>query len=236
MSPDTEKLVEVRGLSKTYSRGPELVQALANVSFRLDPGELVSLVGRSGSGKTTLLNILAGWDTPDAGEVLWAPLMELNAQDRLPWSEIGLLPQGLGLVDDLSIRENVELPLRVTARRRMRGTDSRVEALLRALGVQHLADRGPSEVSLGEQQRAALARALVMRPRLVLADEPTGHQDEAWSRGVIRLLRYAADRGICCVLATHDERAVRRADRVLAMADGHLEEKPVDVSRLRVRS
>ena len=136
--------------------------------------------------------------------------------------DVAILPQSLGLVEDLSVRENTELPVRLS------GGDGqlteRAEKLLRGLGLEDLADRGPAEISMGEQQRAALARALVLSPRLLLADEPTGHQDADWARGVFRAIRFAAKERTACLVATHHREAVEFADRVLAIRDGQVRE------------
>jgi ABC-type lipoprotein export system ATPase subunit len=226
--------MEIREVRKSYRRGPEEVRALAGVSASLAPAEVVALVGRSGSGKTTLLNVLCGWEKADGGDVEWRLGEHRKTIADLPWSDIAIVPQSLGLMEELSVRENVELPIRLqrdaAARkdfRRKEGTNRRVETLLGALGLQNLADRGPAEISIGEQQRTAVARALVLLPRLLLADEPTGHQDETWARGVLRLLRLAADRGVCCFLATHNREVVRIADRILGIKDGVVTSIPV---------
>jgi len=218
--------VEARDLGKTYRRGPEDVHALKGVSFSLHSGEVVALIGRSGSGKTTLLNVLCGWERPDSGEIRWVT----DGPDTPPvdrrWSELAIVPQGLGLLDELSVRENVEMPLRLGARHG--GLDltqgaPRVKSLLGSLGLDQLADRTPGEVSIGEQQRTALARALVLKPLLLLADEPTGHQDEGWAKAVFRLLRMVAQRRTTCLIATHNQEAVRIADRTLAIRDGAIQ-------------
>ena len=196
---------------------------------------MVALVGRSGSGKTTLLNVLCGWERPDRGDVVWRADMSAStgvagaAGGQRSWSDLAIVPQGLGLLEELSVEENVELPLRL-ARDGLgeREVRRRVPALLKALGLDRLADRTPQEISMGEQQRAALARALVVVPTLLLADEPTGHQDEGWARGVFTLLRMAARRGVCCLLATHNTEAVRFADRVLHIRDGELTARAAD--------
>jgi len=227
---DVAPFLEARDVWKGYRRGPEQVRALAGVSLSLRPGEVVALVGRSGSGKTTLLNVLCGWERPDRGAVVWiggrgGEAAGASAADR-PWSDLAIVPQGLGLLEELSVEENVELPLRLghngAGEREVR---RRVPSLLKALGLDRLADRTPQEISMGEQQRAALARALVVVPTLLLADEPTGHQDEGWARGVFNLLRLAARRGVCCLVATHNTEAVRFADRVLHIRDGALSER-----------
>lgn len=213
-------LLRVEDLRKDFRRGPERVHALRGADFELDAGEVVALLGPSGSGKTTLLSVLAGWERPDSGRIEWGGHTDRQL-DRLPWGDLALLPQGLGLIEELSVRENVELPVRLP------GEDpaSRVEELLTDLGLDPLADRPPSEVSLGEQQRTALARAMVLSPRLLLADEPTGHQDAVWARGVLRMIRSVADRGAACLVATHNVEIEVFADRVVLIRDGRIEEE-----------
>lgn len=207
-------------LVKAYQRGPERVVALSNADFTLGTGELVALVGPSGSGKTTLLNLIAGWEDPDSGQVTWCPEPAAR-MDRLGWADLAIVPQRLGLVDELSVEENVGLPLRFGTA----GSDGAMAAVatwLDRFGLADLAPRLPFEASLGEQQRTALARALVRAPRLLLADEPTGHQDEGWASGVLAALRTACDEGTTVLMATHDTEHLDLADRVLRMADGHL--------------
>jgi putative ABC transport system ATP-binding protein len=230
VAPDAVPVLAGRGLAKTYRRGPERVHALQGVALELRPGEVVGLVGRSGSGKTTLLNLLAGWEQPDAGEVEWAPFDEPGRPagrggraGEVPWNRMAILPQGLGLIEELSVRENVELPARLARREDGFG---RAEALIEALGLSGLADRVPTEVSLGEQQRTGLARALVLRPDVLLADEPTGHQDAGWSVGVFGAIRAAAAEGTACLIATHNHEVLRYTTRVVGIADGVLSEAP----------
>jgi putative ABC transport system ATP-binding protein len=211
----------VEGLEKTYRRGSEDVHALRGVRFDLHPGEMVALIGRSGSGKSTLLSILCGWERADAGTVTWADDARIEPTD-LPWSQLAMVPQRLGLIDELSVRENVTLPLRFGAKRRRRAESPHEDPdeLLAELGLAAFAERGPAETSIGEQQRTAIARAALLSPSLLLADEPTGHQDEAWGKGVLRVIHRAAERGTCCLIATHNEEVLRFADRVLQIADG----------------
>ncbi|MBA3728114.1 MAG: ATP-binding cassette domain-containing protein [Actinobacteria bacterium] len=217
-------VLEASNLSKMYRRGPEEIHALQGVDLFLSAGEVVALVGPSGCGKTTLLNILAGWEHPDTGEISWkgAPL---SAPEDLRWGELAIVPQSLGLIEELSVRENVELPVRLRKPRSgAAGTDGiDVDRVLGDFGLSSLGERLPSETSLGEQQRTALARALVLSPRLLMADEPTGHQDVVWTRGVLRALRGAASEGTCCLVATHHRPIVRFADRVLAIRGGRVE-------------
>ncbi|MFA9431239.1 ABC transporter ATP-binding protein [Egicoccus sp. AB-alg2] len=213
-------LLIASGLGRTYRRGAEEVVALADVSFRLEPGELVVLTGPSGSGKTTLLNILAGWETPDTGQLAWG---ERGTTVTAPgWDLLAIAPQRLGLLPELTIGENVELPLRLAGGEDRAVRAQRLETALEAFGIAHLAHRMPSEVSLGEQQRTALARALVGVPRLLLADEPTGHQDAAWASGVMDGLRKAAAAGSAVLVATHDEEIIAQAPRRLRLRDGRL--------------
>jgi ABC-type lipoprotein export system ATPase subunit len=199
-------LVELRGVSKSYPRGPETVQALRSVDFSLSAGELVVLLGPSGSGKSTLLYLLYGWETPDEGSLV------RDGDGPSPWWQTAIMPQSLGLLDGLSVQENVELPLRLHpgAERTLA-----LAPLLAHLGIDHLADRLPGEVSVG-------ARALVLRPRLLLADEPTGHQDEGWAKILLRTFRAAANGGTTSLIATHNEEAIPFADRVVRIRDGRL--------------
>jgi putative ABC transport system ATP-binding protein len=230
MSPETavatKPIVELNAVSKTYRRGPEQVHALREVSLSLGRGEVVVLFGPSGSGKSTLLNVLVGWERPDAGLVVWRADGQEGPVEHRPWSEVAILPQTLGLFEELSVRENIELPLRLRpelVKDRAAATE-RIEGFLSLLGLDQLAARLPAEVSIGEQQRTALARALIVTPRLLLADEPTGHQDESWAKVVFRTIRAVARRGTTSLIATHNEEAIRFADRILAIRDGSVDE------------
>ncbi|MDQ1438446.1 MAG: putative transport system ATP-binding protein [Acidimicrobiaceae bacterium] len=202
-------------VSRLHPRGSEVVHALDGVSLTLEPGEVVALLGPSGSGKSSLLHMLAGWEEPDEGEVWWADEVRSDT-----WAGLALVPQSLGLLDELSIRENVELPQRLA-----KAEDAgRVDALLDGLHLAHVRARQVDEVSMGEQQRAAVARGLVLRPRLFLADEPTSHQDRALVEEVFAHLRAAALTGTTVVVATHDPSGLERADRVVHMRDGRIED------------
>jgi putative ABC transport system ATP-binding protein len=189
---------------------------------------VVVLIGPSGSGKTTLLNVLCGWERPEHGEVLWLGHPVTGKLGGVPWAQLSVVPQNLGLMEELSVRENVLAPVRLGAR----GSEEDVDDLLRAFGLDHLSDRSPWEISLGEQQRAAVARALVLGPTLLLADEPTAHQDEGYAKTVYRVLRAATSLGTTCLIASHNQEALRAADRVLAIRDGVVRrvEVPADVA------
>jgi putative ABC transport system ATP-binding protein len=212
---DEAPVLSAADLTKTYRRGDEDVHAVERVDLSVAPGELVTLRGVSGSGKTTLLHLLAGWELADAGSVRHA-----NGQSPPPWRELAVLPQKLGLLEEFTVRENVEYPARLAGRLEELGET--VDGLLERLGLAHLADRRPAEISVGEQQRTALARALVLSPAALLVDEPTGHQDAAWATAVLEELERAVVAGSGCLAATHDPLARRFADRELRMADGRL--------------
>jgi putative ABC transport system ATP-binding protein len=216
-----DSVAEVSGLTKTYRRGPEEVHALDEVSLRLAPGRMVGLMGRSGSGKTTLLNVLAGWERADAGSIFWLGDLEARLPERR-WHEIAVLPQKFGLIEELTVRENIEYPARLHGS--LESARKRVEELLGALGLEELERRAPSETSVGQQQRTALARALVLRPRLLHADEPSGHQDAMWARGVLGCRRAAAADGTACPVATHNEEVSGNFDVVVRMANGRVEQ------------
>jgi putative ABC transport system ATP-binding protein len=218
--PARRVVVDVHNVTKSYRRGDEVVHALQDVSVDLNTGEVVGLVGRSGSGKTTLLNVIAGWEQPDRGRVHWASGKDFEA--LLAWSDVSVLPQKLGLLDELSVRSNIEYPARLAGR--IEDTRPYVDELLEDLGLAHLQMRYPKETSVGEQQRTALARALVLSPRLVLADEPAGHQDRGFSNRVFEVLRKAAGRGTCCLVATHNEELAGYLDRIVSMVDGRAAE------------
>jgi ABC-type lipoprotein export system ATPase subunit len=211
--------LQATDLEKTFARGSERVRALRGVTFALQPGEVVGLTGPSGSGKTTLLNVLCGWERPDAGTMSFFG-EQVRAPAELPWAKVAILPQDLALFEELTIAENVRLPARLGD---AAAATERVEGLLEEFGLGALAARLPDEASLGEQQRAALARAFVLNPGVLLADEPTAHQDERWTKAVMLGIRALASRGAACLVTTHDPDAMTFLDRELAMRDGGLD-------------
>jgi len=211
-----ETVAATRAVRKSFHRGRETLLAVNGVSLDVRAGRLAALVGRSGSGKTTLLNLLGGLEAPDEGTV---------SVPGLAWGEVALLPQRFGLLPELSVRENVEYPLRLSGR--LAEGRARVDELLGALALEELHARSPVETSIGQQQRTALCRALAVEPQILLADEPTGHQDAGSALAVVRALRDAAERGTACLVATHDEEFAGLCDETYAMAGGRLVEPPV---------
>jgi putative ABC transport system ATP-binding protein len=218
-----QPIARLRGAARRYKRGMEEVHALEAIDLELFPGEWLALVGPSGCGKSTLLNLLSGIDTPDAGtvEVGGLELARSSESQRtlLRRRGIGIVFQSFHLVAHLTVEENVALPLALDRRR----DPDRVAGLLERVGLSARASHFPSELSGGEQQRTALARALVHRPKLVLADEPTGNLDSASGARVLELLDELrrAD-GSALVIATHDGRLAARADRLVRLADGRI--------------
>jgi len=214
-----------RGLAKTYAGDGIEVLALRGVDLDILAGELVALMGPSGCGKSTLLHLLAGFDRPTAGSVALGD-RRVEGLSEAEWAvlrrrEIGFVFQFFNLVQTLTVAENVELPARLVGVSR-RDARRRREELLDRLDVSVRADALPSRLSGGQQQRVALARALVNRPRLLLADEPTGNLDSDNAREVVALLRGLAAEGQTVLLATHDPRIAASADRVLQLRDGLL--------------
>jgi lipoprotein-releasing system ATP-binding protein len=217
----------VRELRKSYAlpTGGAL-EVLRGVSFDVRGGEMLAVVGASGAGKSTLLHILGGLDTADGGSVRVGEVDLLEADaTRLAAvrnREIGFVFQFHHLLPDLTALENVALPLMV-ARQRPDAARAAATELLAAVGLQERAQHRTGELSGGEQQRVALARALVTRPRLVLADEPTGNLDAHTGAEVAaQLARLCRERGAAAVVATHNEQLARACDRVLVLADGYL--------------
>ncbi len=217
-------VVAARGLVKTYGRGRAARRVLDGADVSVEAGELVAVVGRSGTGKSTLLHLLGALDRPEAGEIELAgrridgrPERELT---RVRRETVGFVFQFFHLVPELTGTENVLLPARLPGA----GPEParRGRALIERLGLNGAAGRLPGELSGGEQQRLAIARALVHDPPLVLADEPTGNLDLEAGRAVLGLLRAVADEGRAVIIVTHDEAVTAAADRVLTLADGRL--------------
>jgi putative ABC transport system ATP-binding protein len=222
----TLPLVRARGLSRRFGSGRRAVTALADVDLDVPAGRLLAVRGRSGSGKTTLLNLLAGLDRPDAGTVHLGDV-EVSALPEsglveLRRTEVGVVFQSFGLVPILSAAENVGVPLRLVSTPAAE-RDARVAELLELVGLADHAAQRPYELSGGQQQRVAIARALANRPRLVVADEPTGQLDSRTGAAVMDLLlRLVREAGTTIVVATHDPALTAVADQVVELHSGRL--------------
>ena len=221
------QILEVNGLRKVYTTrfGGASVEALKNINFSVENGEYVAIMGESGSGKTTLLNILAALDRPTDGSVLLdgKDLSAVREQEAAAFrrEQLGFVFQEFNLLDTFTIEDNIYLPL-VLAGKRYEDMHERLLPLALELGISELLKKYPYEVSGGQKQRAAVARALITNPRLILADEPTGALD---SRATDELLRLFADvnrRGQTILMVTHSVKAASTAGRVLFIRDGKI--------------
>ena len=219
--------VRLSGVRRTYHAGaPEEVRALAGVDLTVTPGEFLSVEGPSGCGKTTLLNLLGLIDQPTAGTLTWdgTPVAARSEGERarLRLASIGFIFQRFYLVPTMTARENVELPLRA-ARRPAAERKARAAALLKEVGLTHRAGAFPHQLSGGEEQRVAVARAMANGPGLILADEPTGELDRANTTAVLDLIdRLHRESGVSVVLVTHNPLVAARAARHLTMEDGRI--------------
>ncbi|MFI6600430.1 ABC transporter ATP-binding protein [Nonomuraea sp. NPDC050536] len=230
----SEPLVVVEGLRKVYRTGPKEVVALREVSFQAFPGELIAIRGRSGSGKTTLLNQIGGLDRPDAGRVVVAgqevTSLSEDALLVLRRDVVGFVFQSFGLIPVLSAAENVGVPMRL-ARMPVPEREQRISMLLALVGLEQHANQRPYELSGGQRQRVAIARSLANKPRLLVADEPTGQLDSQTGRQIMQLLRaLVRSEGVTALVATHDPSLITLADRVLEISDGVLRESALQES------
>jgi putative ABC transport system ATP-binding protein len=203
-------IVTLRGITKSYRRGDSDMVVLDDLHASIGSGEVVIIRGRSGSGKTTLLNILSGWQSPDSGSVDW------GMDQPHSWDRVAVVPQSLGLLPELTLGENIGLPGRLA------DDESDVHDVAERLEISHLLDRAVGGASLGEQQRAAIGRALIRGPALLLADEPSSHQDLQRLHLVWRLVSEVAGGGTAVIAATHDPDAFGYADRIMDLNEGRL--------------
>lgn len=211
-------LVRCDGLGRTFGTGSAAVVAVHGVTCEIHPGQQIALVGPSGSGKSTLLHLIAGLDRPTTGEVQWPAI---GGFDDLRPGPIGVIFQGPSLLPPLDVVENVALPLILGGDSDLVATAT-ATAALEALDLQALASKLPEELSGGQAQRVAVARALAGQPRLILADEPTGQLDHVNGAAVVRALLDAATHGAALLVTTHDPEVARRFDRIWSMDDGEL--------------
>ena len=217
-------VLEARGIVKDVGRGRARRRVLDGAALRVEAGEVVAVLGRSGSGKSTLLHLLGGLDRPDAGEIVLAgedlAAQRPRALARTRLRHVGFVFQSFHLIEELSGRENVLLPARLPGA--APGGERRAAELIDELGLQPVAEHRPHELSGGEQQRFAIARALVNDPELVLADEPTGNLDAENGAAVLEVLSRLTRRAV--VIVTHEPEAAAIADRVLSLEAGQLVE------------
>jgi len=222
-------MIELRGLQKRFQVGEQVVQALDEVSLTISAGEYLAIMGPSGSGKSTLMNILGLLDQASAGEYLLdgVNVNQLNEAKRsqLRSEKIGFVFQSYHLVPRLTARENIELPM-VLAGVPPRLRQQKLDELLEKLNLSERAQHRPSQLSGGQRQRVAIGRAIVMRPRMLLADEPTGNLDSTSGAAVTDLLESLNADGITLVLVTHDQALGARARRQIHMFDGRLRAEP----------
>lgn len=223
------KILEVKNLFKTYGKGETEVKALNNVSFSVDKGEFVAIIGPSGSGKSTLLHILGGVDVPTSGSVI------INGEDISKLNEtalaifrrrqIGLIYQFYNLIPILTVEENLTLPLRLDGRK---PDERQTEYLVKTLGLENRLDHLPNQLSGGQQQRVSIGRALINNPALMLADEPTGNLDSENSKEIVSLLRkFNKEQNQTVIIITHDERIALAADRIIEIEDGKIKRDEV---------
>jgi putative ABC transport system ATP-binding protein len=222
----SEPLVAIRGLTKYYVRGEQLIPVLIGIDLDVYPGDYVALMGPSGSGKSTLLNLVAGIDKPTAGQIRVAgiDIAELSESELAAWrsANVGFIFQFYNLMPVLSAFDNVELPLLLTTLPR-RDRRERVETALALVGLADRMEHYPNELSGGQQQRVAIARALITDPTIVVADEPTGDLDRATAEEILGLLdRLNREIGKTIIMVTHDPKAAAKAHRVIQLEKGVL--------------
>lgn len=217
-------LLEVKSVSKIYGKGDNAVHALKDIKFSVDKGEYIAIVGESGSGKSTLLNIIGALDTPTEGKVI------INNKDLFSMKDseltvfrrrnIGFVFQGFNLIPELTVEQNIIFPVLLDYKKPDRNY---LEELLNILGLQERKNHLPSELSGGQQQRVAIGRALITKPSLILADEPTGNLDSKNSSEVISLLKESSQKyEQTIIMITHSRSIAQAADRVLRVSDGIL--------------
>lgn len=218
------EILRVENLTKVYGSGNNKVVALDNVSFSVEKGEFVSIVGASGSGKSTLLHLLGGVDRPTSGKVLIndTGIFKMNDDELAIFRrrQVGLIYQFYNLIPILNVRENITLPLELDNKR---VNDEEVDNLIKMLGLDKRSKHLPNELSGGEQQRTSIGRALISRPAIVLADEPTGNLDTKASEEIVSLLKKSnKEMKQTIIMITHNLELAKVADKIIEIADGRI--------------
>lgn len=218
------EILRVENLTKVYGSGNNKVVALDNMSFSVEKGEFVSIVGASGSGKSTLLHLLGGVDRPTSGKVLIndTDIFKMNDDELAIFRrrQVGLIYQFYNLIPILNVRENITLPLELDNKR---VNDEEVDNLIKMLGLDKRSKHLPNELSGGEQQRTSIGRALISRPAIVLADEPTGNLDTKASEEIVSLLKKSnKEMKQTIIMITHNLELAKVADKIIEIADGRI--------------
>jgi putative ABC transport system ATP-binding protein len=220
---EVQHLIEIRGIGKDYQDGETKVQAIKEMDFFIDDGEFVAIMGQSGSGKSTLLSILGGLNRPSRGNVLLDTLdvYGLTSEQRadLRSEYIGVIFQSFQLIPYLTVLENVKMPMAITGRKG-KEQDKMAREVLEKVGLANKADRLPDQLSGGEQERVAIARAIVNKPPILLADEPTGSLDSKTADEILNLLKELNDEGQTIIMVTHNPNACRDTTRTIHVKDG----------------
>ncbi len=223
VEPKVQHLIEIQNISKDYQEGETTVQAIKQMDFFIDDGEFVSIMGQSGSGKSTLLSILGGLNHPTRGRILLDSLdiYKLSSEQRadLRSEYIGVIFQSFQLIPYLTVLENVKLPMSITGRK-AKEQDKMARDVLARVGLANKADRLPDKLSGGEQERVAIARAIVNKPPILLADEPTGNLDSTTADEIMNLLKELNAEGQTIIMVTHNPEACKHTARTIQVKDG----------------
>lgn len=218
------EILKIENLTKVYGKGENEVRAVDNISFSVEKGEFVAIIGPSGSGKSTLLHIIGGVDRPTSGKV-WMNGQDVYAQNEDQLAifrrrQVGLIYQFYNLIPVLNVVENITLPVLMDGRK---VNNERLNELLETLSLEHRRKNLPNQLSGGQQQRVSIGRALMNAPAVVLADEPTGNLDSKNSQEILELLKYSNQKyGQTLIIITHDESIALQADRVISIEDGKI--------------
>ena len=220
---EVKHLIEIQGIGKDYLDGENSVQAIKQMDFYIDDGEFVAIMGQSGSGKSTLLSILGGLNHPSRGKVLLDTLdiYKLSSEQRadLRSEYIGVIFQSFQLIPYLTVLENVKLPMAITGKKSKK-QDKMARNVLAKVGLANKADRLPDQLSGGEQERVAIARAIVNKPPILLADEPTGSLDSNTADEILNLLKELNEEGQTIIMVTHNPDACKDTTRTIHVKDG----------------
>ncbi len=223
---EPQTLIDLRGVSKLYHTGAGTFTALNGIDLKIDPGEFVSIVGKSGSGKTTLINMLTGIDEPTTGEIYvrGTPVHQLNEGDIATWrgENVGVVFQFFQLLPTLTLLENVRLPMDFSGRYNSDEREERAMHLLTMVNLDQEAHTLPNRLSGGQQQLAAIARALANDPPIIATDEPTGNLDTNSATSVIQMFEGLVAQGKTILMVTHDDELAQRASRTIFIADGEI--------------